>query len=185
MKSWLIGKDSDAGRDWGQEEKGTTEDEMAGWHHWLDGSEFEWSPGVGDGQGGLACCDSWGRKESDTTKRLNWTELMPKVYCSHIMKLSRESRQFPKQVQKWLEDRERWLPVFKTVWGWHWSEGSVWGLRLWITCWLQRDNIKSFLSACSDVGQKWKREGWVWNMSEIKPQKQRQTLYYSSSLMFD
>ena len=74
-KSWLIGKDSDAGRDWGQEEKGMTEDEMAGWHHRLDGREFEWTPGVGDGQGGLACCDSWGRKESDTTERLNWTEL--------------------------------------------------------------------------------------------------------------
>ena len=73
-KSWLIGKDSDAGRDWGQEEKGTTEDEIAGWHHWLDGHESEWTPGVGDGQGGLACCDSWGRKESDTTERLNWTE---------------------------------------------------------------------------------------------------------------
>ena len=66
-KSWLIGKDSDAGRDWGQEEKGTTEDEMAGWHHQLDGHEFEWTPGVDDGQGGLACCDSWGRKELDTT----------------------------------------------------------------------------------------------------------------------
>ena len=73
-KSWLIEKDSDAGRDWGQEEKGTTEDEMAGWHHWL-GHESEWTPGVGYGQGGLACCDSWGRKESDTTERLNWTEL--------------------------------------------------------------------------------------------------------------
>ena len=74
-KSWLIGKDSDAGRDWGQEEKGTTEDEMAGWHHWLDGRESEWTPGVGDGHGGLACCDSWGRKESDTTEWLKWTEL--------------------------------------------------------------------------------------------------------------
>ena len=73
-KSWLIGKDCDAGRDWGQE-KGTTEDEMAGWHRWLDGRESEWTPRVGDGQGGLACCDSWGRKESDTTERLNWTEL--------------------------------------------------------------------------------------------------------------
>ena len=71
-KNWLIGKDPDAGRDWGQEEKGTTEDEMAGWHHQLDGHEFEWSPGVGDGQAGLACCDSWGRKESDTTEWLNW-----------------------------------------------------------------------------------------------------------------
>ena len=74
-KSWLIGKDSAAGRDWGQEEKGMTEDEMVGWHHRLDGHEFEWTPGVGDGQGGLACCDSWGHTESDTTERLNWTEL--------------------------------------------------------------------------------------------------------------
>ena len=76
-KSWLIGKDSDAGRDWRQDEKGTTEDEMAGWHHWLDGRESEWTPGVGDGQGGLACYDSWSRKELDTTERLNWTELIP------------------------------------------------------------------------------------------------------------
>ena len=74
-KCWLIGKDSDAGRDWGQEEKGTIEDEMAGWHHWLDGRESEWTAGVGAGQGGLACCDSWGHKELDTTERLNWSEL--------------------------------------------------------------------------------------------------------------
>ena len=71
MQSWLIGKDSDAGRDWGQEEKGTTEDEMAGWHLQLDEHEFEWTLGAGDGQGGLACHDSWGPKESDTTERLN------------------------------------------------------------------------------------------------------------------
>ena len=68
------GKDPDAGRDWGQEEKGTTEAEMAGWHHRLDGHEFEWTLGVGDGQGGLACCNSWGRKESGMTERLNWTD---------------------------------------------------------------------------------------------------------------
>ena len=74
-KSWLIGKDSDSGRDLGQEEKRMTEDEMAGWHHWLDGNESEWTPGVGNGQGGLACCDSWGHKESDTAEWLNWTEL--------------------------------------------------------------------------------------------------------------
>ena len=74
VKGWLIGKDSDAGRDWGQEEKGMTEDEMAGWHHWLDGHESEWTPGVGDGQGGLACCNSWGCKELDTTEWLNWTD---------------------------------------------------------------------------------------------------------------
>ena len=72
VDSW---KDFDDGRDWGQKEKGTTEDEMAGWHHWLDGCQFEWTPGVGDGQGGLACCNSWGHKESDTTEQLNWTEL--------------------------------------------------------------------------------------------------------------
>ena len=75
LRKRLIGKDSDAGRDWGQEEKGTTEDEMAGWHHWLDGSGSGWTPGVGNGQGNPACCDSWGRKESDTTEQLNWTEL--------------------------------------------------------------------------------------------------------------
>ena len=66
----------DARRDWGQEEKGTTEDEMAVWHHWLDGCESKWTLGVGDGQGGLACCDSWGRKELDMTEKLNWTESM-------------------------------------------------------------------------------------------------------------
>ena len=75
-KSWLIGKDSDAGRDWGQEGKGTTEDEMAEWHRRLDGRECEWTPEVGDGQGDLACCNSWDRKKLDTADRLNWTELM-------------------------------------------------------------------------------------------------------------
>ena len=72
--SWLIWKDLDAGKDWRQDEKGITEDEMVGWHHWLNGYEFGYTPGVGDGQGGLACCSSWDRKESDTTERLNWTE---------------------------------------------------------------------------------------------------------------
>ena len=74
-KNWFIGKDFDAGRNWGQEEKGTTEDEMAGWHHCLDGRESVWTPCIGDGQGGLVCCNSWGCKESDTTEWLNWTEL--------------------------------------------------------------------------------------------------------------
>ena len=73
-KNWLIGEDPDAGKDWRQQ-KGMTEDEMAGWHDQLDGHEFGWTPGVGDGQGGLACCDSWGGKESVTTERPNWTEL--------------------------------------------------------------------------------------------------------------
>ena len=73
--SWLIGKDPDAGKDWGQEEKRTTEDEMVGWHHRHNGHGFGWTPGVGDGQGGLPCYSSWGHKESDMTERLNWTEL--------------------------------------------------------------------------------------------------------------
>ena len=75
VKSWLIWKDPDAGKDWRQEEKGTTEDKMVGWHHWLNRYGFGWIQGVGDGQGGLASCGSWGRKESDMTERLNWTEL--------------------------------------------------------------------------------------------------------------
>ena len=73
-KNWLIGKDPGAGKNWRQEEKGTTEDETVGWHHWLSGYEFEQAPGVGDGEGSLACCSPWGRKESDTTEWLNWTE---------------------------------------------------------------------------------------------------------------
>ena len=74
-KSWLTGKDPDAGREREQEEKGTAEGEMVGWHHRLNGHEFGWTPGVADGQGGLPCCGSWGRKESDTTEWLNWTEV--------------------------------------------------------------------------------------------------------------
>ena len=74
MKNWLIWKDPVAGKDWRQEEKATTEEEMVGWHHWLCGHEFEQAPGVGDGQGSLVCCSPWGSKESDTTERLNWTD---------------------------------------------------------------------------------------------------------------
>ena len=79
VKSPLIGKDPDAGKGWRQEEKGTTEGEMVGWHHWLNGHESEWTLGVGDDQGGLMCCSPWGHKELDTTERLNWTEY-PQVY---------------------------------------------------------------------------------------------------------
>ena len=79
-KNWLTGKDPDAGKDWRQEEKGTTEDEMVGWHHWLDGHGFEQAPGVGEGQGSLVCCRSWGHKESDTTE---WTELNNSAMNNH------------------------------------------------------------------------------------------------------
>ena len=70
-KSWLVGKDPDAERDWGQEEKGTTEDEMVGWHHRHNGHKFEQTLACGEGQGSLVCCSPWGRKESDMTERLN------------------------------------------------------------------------------------------------------------------
>ena len=103
-KSWLIGKDSDAGRDWGQEEKGTTEDEMTGWHHGLNGRESEWIPGDGDGQGGLACCGSWGRKESDMTERLNWTERETSALLG---------RPKPKHSRKNLQKKETSAPIPK------------------------------------------------------------------------
>ena len=74
-ESSSVGKDPDAGNDWGQEEKGTTEDKMVGRHHWLDGHEFEQAPRIGDGQRSLACCSPWGQKESDMTEQLNWTKL--------------------------------------------------------------------------------------------------------------
>ena len=103
-KSWLIGKDSNAGRDWGQEEKGMTEDEMTGWHHWLDGHEFEWTLGDGNGQGGLAYCNSWGCKELDTTERLNWNErdadwsnLTVSLTCMALLQLDT----FLSVVQRW------------------------------------------------------------------------------------
>ena len=87
VKGWLFGKDSDAGRDWGQEEKGMTEDEMAGWHHWLYGHEFEWTPGVGDGQGGMERCDSWGsqRVGHNWETELNWKGL-EKFYVTILLK---------------------------------------------------------------------------------------------------
>ena len=92
-KNWLIGKDPDAGKDWGQEEKGTTKDEMVGWHHRLNGHGFGWTPGVGDGQGGLACCGLWRHKELDTNEQLNWTE-QSQSHCL-FLKHSRDFLGFP------------------------------------------------------------------------------------------
>ena len=83
VKNWLARKDPDARKDWRLEEKGMTEDEMVGWHHWLDRHEFEQAPGVGDGQGSLACCSPWGHKESDTTQWLNWTQLIYLLSCTN------------------------------------------------------------------------------------------------------
>ena len=86
VKNWLTGKDPDVGKDWRQEEKGTTEDEMVGWHHWPNGHEFEQASGVGDGQGSLACCSPRGRKELDTTKRLNWNKQSKRKVNLQILK---------------------------------------------------------------------------------------------------
>ena len=100
-KNWLIAKNPDAGKDWRQEEKGMTEDEMAGWHHWFDGHEFEQAPGVGDGQRGLACCSPWGRKELDMIEWLNWTELDFKL--------------IPSQTWTWGDSSFKRLPTFTTI----------------------------------------------------------------------
>ena len=104
-KSWLIWKDCEAGKDWGQEKKGMTEDEMVGWHHRHNGHGFGWTPGVGDGQGGLACCSSWGHKESDTTEWLNWTEYDEKYngrYCSiGLHKKTVYQNYIYKQMENW------------------------------------------------------------------------------------
>ena len=80
VKSWLFWKDPNAGKDWRQKEKETTEDEMVGWHHQLDGHEFEQAPGVGNGQGSLVCCSPWSHEESDMTEQLNWT---PNLFFPH------------------------------------------------------------------------------------------------------
>ena len=140
VKSWLIGKDSDAGRDWGQEEKGMTEDEMAGWHHRLDGRELEWTPGVGDGQGGLACCNSWGHKELEMTERLNWTELNWRLSP-------------PKFFQRWVR---YWDILAFTVW-----EHSVFASRT-----LLAGSHTAYFSA---VSQPWKRTlGINWTFPWMK-----------------
>ena len=102
VKSWLIWKDPDAGKDWGQEEKGKTEDEKVGWHHWLNGHGFGWTLGVGDGQGGLACCGSWNRKESDMTKQWNWTELNLKHSSMNFLIFIWASRSLFNKLLFWL-----------------------------------------------------------------------------------
>ena len=113
--SWLIGKDSDAGRDWGQEEKGMIGDEMAGWHHWLGGHKFGWIPGVGDGQGVLARCSSWACKESDKTEWLNWTE----VNCRQEMFFFILLEELIKETVFELNEIRVW---WKFIWGFIWSK---------------------------------------------------------------
>ena len=120
-----------AGKDWGQEEKGTTEDEMVGWHHWLNGQGFGWTLGVGDGQGGMACCFSWGRKESDTTERLNWTELKDAsnkksyIVWLHLYEISRIGKSL--EAQSWFPKTERmeiWWRMTTKWWQYFWWGGG-------------------------------------------------------------
>ena len=109
----------------GQEEKGMTEDEMAGWHHWLDGHESEWTPGVGDGQGGLVCCDSWGHKESDTTERLIWSDLIWMQY-------------FDRQVPVvW---KRNWLFTGRHSIGWMINKNRVYSYLICLSLWLSVAN---------------------------------------------
>ena len=97
-KSWFIGKDPDAGKDWRQEKKGMTEDEMVGWHHWLNGHESEQATGIGDWQRSLVCCSSWVHKGSNRTEWLNWTELnwmgmsSSISQCKKVLKVKEELR---------------------------------------------------------------------------------------------
>ena len=127
VKSWLIWIDSDAGKDWGNEEKGTTEDEMVGWHHRLDGHGFGWTPEVGDGQGGLACCGSLGCKESDMTEWLNWAELN---WCWERLKAGGEGDD--KGWDGWMASMTRWTWVWLSSGSWWWTgrPGMLQSMRL-------------------------------------------------------
>ena len=113
--SWFTGKDSDAGKDWGQEEKGTTQDEMAGWHHGLDGRESEWTLGDGDGQGGLACCDSWGHKESEMTEWLNWNELNWRRQKNCTQKIMMLKKEIKDGINRWRDIPCSWVGRINSV----------------------------------------------------------------------
>ena len=106
MQKTNTGKDPDAGQDWRQKEKGMTEDEMVGWHHQLDGHGFGWALIVGDGQGGLACCGSWGGKELDPTEWLNWTEQNPLQYPAWVNPCTEESGELQSMVSQELDSTE-------------------------------------------------------------------------------
>ena len=129
---------TDAGRDWGQEEKGKTEDEMAGWHHRLDGCEFEWTPEVGDGQGGLVCCDSWGHKELDMTEWLKWIEWYIQTKVLSSMALHRLCW----GILFWMQQ--------ETIKGL--GRGLTWAGLCYSSCWVLRESWIECLSSPLDAG---------------------------------
>ena len=119
-KNWLIWEDPDAGNDWRWEEKGMTEDEMVGWHHLLNGHEFEQAPGAGDGQGSLECCSPWGCKELEMTERLNWTELKQVISKDRQKTILRVKIFFSKKELKYIITTQlfilRWLKKLSYLW---------------------------------------------------------------------
>ena len=165
-KSWLIWEDPDAGRDLGQEEKGTTEDEMVGLHCWLNEHEFEWTLGVGDGHGALACCGSWGHKELDTTEQLNWTELMLQQklqYFGHLMgrsdslektlmlgRIEVRRRRGRKRMRR-LDDITNSMDMSWASFGCWWWTGEVWCASVhgvakswtWLRNWTELNNLEA------------------------------------------
>ena len=125
-KSWLIWKEPDAGKDWGQEEKGTTENETVGWYHRLDGCGFGWTPGAGDGQGGLACCGSWGCKELDMTEWLNWIKFGTNE-CKSIHSLGHFES---------MQEKLYMIQIFNFVALWLHYSAQYWHLlKLLYACW--------------------------------------------------
>ena len=162
-KNWLIGKDPDAGKDSRQEEKGMTEDEMVRWHHWLDGHKFEQAPGVGDGQGSLACCSPWGCKESDMTERLNWTELIHwKDWCwSWSSKI----------VATWCEEPTHW----KRLWCWERLRTRERGDRRWDDC---IASLTQWTWVWANSGSQWRtgKLGVLQSMHRLQSQRARHDL---------
>ena len=128
VKSWLIWEDPDAGKDWRWAEKGTTEDEMVGWHHILNAHEFGWTLGVGDGQGGLVCCSPWGRKESDITEQLNWTEGLDIIPLLKPLNLLKCLISFIIELAHW---RRQWHPTPALLPGKSHGQRSLVGCSPW------------------------------------------------------
>ena len=160
VKNWLIWKDPDARKDWRQEERGTTEDEMVGWHHWLSGHEFETALGVGDGQGSLACCDSWGCKESDTTE-LNWTEHLHMEFRKMVMttlyaRQQKRHRYKEQTLGLWEKARVGWFErrALKHIYYHMWNRSLV-------QVWCMRQGAQGWCTGMTLRDRMGREVGWV------------------------